>query len=82
MSKKTREERKASRVKTLHHRKPISIGGSRHNAYNHSWIPENKHRAWHLLFGVLQPQIIAEVINQTYLDTDYEFICVRRGYVT
>lgn len=74
MSNKTPEQRKAGKVKTLHHRKPVAIGGDRKNPKNLSWIPRDKHRAWHFLFGILTPQEIAQVINQKYLDPEFELI--------
>jgi hypothetical protein len=78
MSKKTREERKFNQELTLHHRRPISIGGSRNDQRNHSWVPRNKHQAWHTCFGTNEAPIICSMINLHYLDSQYEFICVKR----
>jgi hypothetical protein len=61
---------------TLHHRKPISIGGARHSKRNQSKITQNKHRAWHTLFHNLTAQEICEEMNKFYLDPDYKMVCV------
>ena len=80
--KKTKEEklemRRHNHEKTLHHRKPTSIGGRRHDPKNHSWLHRNKHQAWHTLFENYGAQAICGLINRDYLDTDYVFICVRK----
>lgn len=78
MSKKTREERKLGQQLTLHHRKPTSIGGSKNDKRNHSYIQHIKHNAWHILFSNHSAQTIAFMINEKYIDPDYEFICVRK----
>jgi hypothetical protein len=78
MSKKTREERKAGQELTLHHRKPTSIGGSKRDKRNHSYVQHIKHCAWHTLFSNHSAQTIAYIINEKFLDPDYEFICQRK----
>jgi hypothetical protein len=62
---------------TRHHRKPRSIGGTGESR-NVVRIPGNRHSAWHLLFQNWTAEQIAETINATYLDPDYEFIAVRK----
>lgn len=63
---------------SLHHRKPTSIGGSRHNKRNHSILPVKQHQAWHTLFSNLTAETICALINEKYLDPAYEFICVKK----
>jgi hypothetical protein len=60
-----------------HHRKPKSVGGKT-TARNISRIPINRHQSWHTLFDNKHPDEIAEIINDIYLDPDYEFVCIRR----
>jgi len=66
-------------VQTKHHRKPKRLGG-KGNKKNISIIPEHKHHAWNILtnFNQLLPHQIAEVINEVYLDPEFEFICVKK----
>lgn len=71
MKKKIRSEVKLS----LHHRKPTSIGGSRHNKRNHSMLPIKQHEAWHTLFSNLKAETICALMNEKYLDPDYKFVC-------
>ncbi|HKF48332.1 MAG TPA: hypothetical protein VKB38_13300 [Terracidiphilus sp.] len=60
-----------------HHRKPKSLGGTKHHK-NISWLPIEKHRAWHFLFQNWPPERIAEEINRVYLDPSYRFVLRRR----
>lgn len=62
---------------TLHHRKPTSIGGSRHNKRNHSMLPSKQHQAWHTLFSNLSAETICALINEKYLDPDFKFVCTK-----
>lgn len=78
MSKKSREERKANQQLTKHHRKPTSIGGAKYDRRNHSYVPHIQHCAWHTLFSNHSAHTIAHIINEKYLDPDYEFVCQRR----
>jgi hypothetical protein len=75
---KPREERRADHKLTLHHRKPTSIGGSRRDKRNLSWIIRIQHRAWHILFSNHTAETICAIINEKFLDPDYEFVCQRR----
>jgi hypothetical protein len=63
---------------TLHHRKPTSIGGSKHNKKNHSKVTRIQHRAWHTLFSNFTAQTIAGIINEKWVDPAYKFVCVPR----
>ena len=76
MKKKCRAEEQQL---TLHHRKPTSIGGSRHNKRNHSYVPRNQHQAWHTLFSNHTAQTICAIINEKFLDSDYQFVCVKKN---
>jgi hypothetical protein len=62
---------------TRHHRKPRSIGGTG-EPRNVVRIPGNKHAAWHILFCNFSAEKIADIINATFLDPDYEFIAIRK----
>ena len=56
-----------------HHRRPRSRGG-KDDASNISRVAENKHRAWHLLFGNMEAEAIAREINTHWLDPAYFFV--------
>ena len=58
---------------STHHRKPVSRGGKT-IPENLSVVPVVKHRAWHTLFGNMNPMEIADEINKYWLDPSYEFI--------
>jgi len=60
-----------------HHRRPRSIGGSNKDC-NISLVYRDQHTAWHQLFRNFEAEQIAEIINRTWLDPDYEFVCVRK----
>lgn len=62
---------------SIHHRKPRSLNGAS-TPENLSIVEESEHRAWHTLFQNYTPQKIAKIINQKWLDPEYEFIVVRR----
>jgi len=78
MSNKTREERKRGQELTLHHRKPTSIGGSKRDRRNHSYVQHIKHCAWHTLFSNHTAETIIRIINEKYIDPDYEVVCRKR----
>lgn len=58
---------------TTHHRKARCVHGTSVST-NISKVPENKHRAYHLLFGHGDPYRIASILNKVWLDPDYELI--------
>ena len=62
---------------TKHNRKPKSKKG-KNNSWNTVMIPQDKHRAWHCLFGTEDPVEICRIINSTYLDPDYTFVCIKK----
>ena len=70
---------KEKEEKHRHHRKPRSLGGSNCEG-NLSLVKATKHDAWHRLFKNFDAVTICSIINDKWLDTDFEFICVPRGY--
>lgn len=62
---------------TRHHRLAKSEGGS-NLPQNISMVPKHKHRAYHLLFGVATAHIVAEILNEKWIDPEFELIAVRR----
>ena len=56
-----------------HHRKPTSIGGKT-NARNCINLPVYLHNAWHALFQNFTPDKIVFMINNYFLDPDYELV--------
>lgn len=62
---------------TKHHRKPTSIGGE-NDKRNISYVPRNQHEAWHLIFTNLSATTICAIINEKWIDPDYEFICRKK----
>ncbi len=69
--------KKVSGGNNKHHRKCLSNGGS-DMSFNISNVSIVKHRAWHTLFANCTPQEICKIINNIWLDTDYEFLCRRK----
>ena len=63
---------------TQHHRK-CRINGGKSNKRNISIIPRKQHQAWHIITGTLQPEEIAKLLNEIYLDPDYEFKCIKKS---
>lgn len=70
-------KKKPRRKQSRHHRKPASLGGQG-NAENISVVNPMKHRAWHLLFENKSAEEIAKIINEVWIDPDYELVCCRR----
>ena len=66
----------------LHHRKPRSLfarGDTRVNdPRNLSMVPRHKHEAWHLLFANYEPDVIAKIINESWLDADFYLVAMPR----
>lgn len=62
---------------TTHHRKCKSNGGTNHPS-NLSFLPHSRHAAWHYLFGNLEAPQIVELINQLYLDPNWELTVKRK----
>jgi len=55
-----RKQRK--RGLTRHHRRPVHRGGKSDDR-NISWVPDAKHKAYHLLFGVQLPDEVVLYLN-------------------
>ena len=63
-----------------HHRKPKKLHGSgKLNGPNMVHVPIVQHRAWHTLFGVKTPAEIASIINETWLDPEWEMVAQKRN---
>ena len=60
---------------TKHHRYPRSLGGGMHNG-NISIVPECEHRAFHVLFEVNPPEIIARILNNKWIPLNKKLICI------
>lgn len=65
------------RRKSKHHRRPVSLGGS-NNARNISIVPVHKHRSYHSLFDNNDVFEIARILNEVWIDPDYQFIVIRK----
>ncbi len=60
-----------------HHRKPQCKGGKRLNG-NISRVRDDYHRAYHLLFKEGDPEYIAKVLNETWIDPEYLVIVIKK----
>ena len=59
-----------------HHRRCRSHGvGKKGNVIT---VRDDLHRAYHLLFANKYPWQVAEILNKTWIDTDYQLVCVKR----
>ena len=58
-----------------HHRKCRSNGGTDDES-NISLIPILNHNSWHQLTQNYDPQKIADIFNEFYLDPDYKFVVI------
>lgn len=63
-------------AKNIHHRRPQSLGGG--GGRNCSLVCQKQHESWHRLFSNYTPEVIAEIINETWLDPSYLFIVVKK----
>ena len=63
--------------KNMHHRRPKSLGGG-NTGENLSRVLVKQHRAWHTLFRNYEVQAIASIINDVWLDPQYELVVRRR----
>lgn len=63
----------------IHHRRPKAQNGG-DDPKNISWVRVERHDAWTLLFpGNLTPHDIARIINDKWLDPDFEFVVRRKS---
>jgi hypothetical protein len=60
-----------------HHRKPRSRGGSNHPS-NLVWVKKEQHVAFHRLFGNATPQEVARILNETWIDNDWQLIAIKK----
>ena len=51
------------------------------NRENISTVPENKHAAYHLLFNEGRVDYIVQVLNNTWIDPEYELFFKRKEKV-
>lgn len=63
--------------RTTHHRKPKSIGGTNEER-NISYVRDKEHQAYHLLFSNKTPYEISKILNDTWIDPDYELIVKKK----
>lgn len=61
-----------------HHRKPRSLGGG-NDKENISVVCRDKHDAWHRLFKNHPPERIALIINNVWLDPEFEFVVRKKS---
>lgn len=64
-------------VTNQHHRRPRSKGGD-DSPENVIVVNYDKHKAWHLLFGTLHPEMIVTLINEIWLDPAYKVVLKER----
>lgn len=60
-----------------HHRRPRSLGGDSSDR-NMIQVDAAKHIAWHQLFRNYNPIQIAIIINNVWLDSDWELVARRK----
>ena len=62
-----------------HHRKPKILGGSgRISSGNMVEVRVDHHRAFHMLFQTVTVPEIAAILNETWIDPDWELIARRK----
>ena len=62
---------------TLHHRKPVSVGGS-NVAQNISYVTRERHEMYHTLFGSGTVQEVLHELNTTWLDQEVIVVALSR----
>ena len=63
--------------RTRHHRRPRSAGGNSKKG-NISNVRQVDHVAFHRLFGPGLPHVIAEIINEIWIDPEFELVVRKR----
>jgi len=66
--------------RTNHHRKPRSAGGKGKREGNISSVRHVDHVAYHRLFGPGLPEVIASIINEIWIDPEYELVVRKRRH--
>jgi hypothetical protein len=64
---------------TRHHRVPRSMGGT-NDKRNISLVPENKHVAYHTLFGAGDVEVIVNYLNRVWINPDIELVIRKREH--
>ncbi len=65
-------------MRVRHHRKCRSNGGTNGKS-NISYVCENEHRAWHLLFRNYTAHRIADIINELWIDPAFQLVVAPRN---
>ena len=60
---------------TKHHRCTISHGGS-NDPENISYVQEQAHRAFHLLFADMSPEDVARELNKVWISKNWVMVAV------
>lgn len=60
-----------------HHRKCRSRGG-KNDKRNISIVQQNQHVAYHILFRNMEPEEIAKLLNDVWINPDYELIARKK----
>lgn len=71
------KRRRGTNSISKHHRRPKALGG-RNDRRNISFVRENLHRAWHLLFDGCDPTGVAHIITTYWLDPEWEMIARKK----
>ncbi len=58
-----------------HHRVPRARNGS-NEPPNTVRVNHKKHEAYHILFGIMTPTEIAELLTETWIDPQYKMVAV------
>ena len=61
----------------FHHKKPRSNGGKTTDD-NLVRVCKKKHNSWHNLFKNYHPEIVCQIINRVWIDTDFRFVCQKK----
>jgi len=62
---------------TKHHRVPRARNGT-DDARNIALIPNRIHTRYHALFGIMTPFDIANMLNEHFIDPDYQLVVIPR----
>lgn len=69
--------RNCPQERTKHHRRCKVNGGSAHDPHNISFAPRLKHDAFHTLFGHMEAEQIAYILNTHWLDPRFQLVVER-----
>jgi hypothetical protein len=62
---------------TRHHRKAKHNGGTDEKR-NISFVRRDLHEAYHLLFGTMRPEQVAQILTAIWIDHEYEMRAMRK----